>query len=304
MPITKARSYVFTINNPDDSDRACVEALSAEARYYCCAPERGDQGTPHLQGYVVFNNQRSFRSVARLLPRAHVEPAHACALDNRTYIFGPYEKNGKSKPENPDAWEFGDLPRQGSRGDIDEVKEAVMQGTGMRGVLSVAKGYQSAKFGELLLKHQEPARSWKPTVKWFWGPTGTGKSKTAFEELEQLTPGGVYVAMSSFKWWEGYDAHESVLIDDMRGDFAKFHELLRLLDRYPLRVETKGGSRQFLARTVIITSCKSPRDLYLGKTDEDIGQLTRRIDEIRHFSDSVFNPVIDLETVMAAINSD
>ena len=37
----------------------------------------------------------------------------------------------------------------------------------------------------------------------------------------------------NYKWWEGYDGHEVVLLDDIRKDFCKFHELLTLLDIYP-----------------------------------------------------------------------
>jgi len=85
------------------------------------------------------------------------------------------------------------------------------------------------------------------------------------------------------KWWEGYDAHENVIIDDMRGDFCKFHELLRMLDRYAYRIETKGGSRQFRAKTIIITSCYSPTEMF--DTREDIQQLLRRIDEIKVFKE-------------------
>uniref|UniRef100_UPI0040488E22 hypothetical protein n=1 Tax=Shewanella sp. TaxID=50422 RepID=UPI0040488E22 len=60
-----------------------------------------------------------------------------------------------------------------------------------------------------------------------------------------------------------------------------FHVLLRLLDRYPYQVETKGGSRQLLAETMIITCPFMPEEMYNGR--EDIKQLLRRIDEIKLF---------------------
>ena len=86
--------------------------------------------------------------------------------------------------------------------------------------------------------------------------------------------------MSTGKWFEGYDGHKKVLIDDMRKDFMKFHELLRLLDRYPMRVEQKGTSRQFVANHIIITSAYNPAMLF--ETREDIHQLLRRIDNIEY----------------------
>ena len=67
----------------------------------------------------------------------------------------------------------------------------------------------------------------------------------------------------------------------MRKDFCKFHELLRYLDRYPVQLETKGGTRQLLARNIVITSCYPPEQLF--DTREDIQQLIRRIDFIHQF---------------------
>ena len=129
---------------------------------------------------------------------------------------------------------------------------------------------------EIQLKYFEKKRNWKPVIKWYWGPPGTGKSHAAFAELDDP-----YVCMSSGKWWEGYDGHENVIIDDIRSSFCKFDELLRILDRYEHRIECKGGSRQLLAKNIIITSCFSPYNIY--DTGENILQLVRRIDEIREF---------------------
>ena len=62
--------------------------------------------------------------------------------------------------------------------------------------------------------------------------------------------------------------------------FCKFHELLNLLDRYPYRVECKGGSRQFTSKTIVITTPLSPEETWENRTSEDLGQLLRRIDNI------------------------
>jgi len=63
-----------------------------------------------------------------------------------------------------------------------------------------------------------------------------------------------------------------------------FSELLRLLDRYPYTVETKGGSVQFNASMIIFTSPHSPMEMWGARTQEDLQQLMRRITEVRHFS--------------------
>lgn len=264
---TRSRGWCFTCNNYTDDDIVMINDVSSLSQYLIYGKEVAGTGTPHLQGYIYFENAKSFSKVQKIMPRGtHLETQKGTAVEASDYC----------KKEN-EFKEFGTLPAQGKRSDIDLIKEAVASGRGMREIVDLTNSYQSIKMAEVLLKYKEKPRSFKPIVKWFYGSTGTGKTKTAYELLGE----DMYVAMATGKWWEGYDAHKKVLIDDMRGDFMKFHELLRLLDRYAYKVETKGGSRQFLADEIIITSCFHPKDLF--NTREDIHQLIRRIDEIKEF---------------------
>lgn len=274
----KNRAYCICINNYSEEEwKTCLEL---DAEFSVFAKEIGEEcGTPHIQGYAYFKSAIAFTTMKRLFPRANFKsPPKGTPQQNLTYIEGPYDDGeGKIKPYNPDAVIQGECPRQGTRSDLSVVKEILADTGKMRDVVLAATSYQSIRHAEVILKYHETPRTWKPVVEWFYGSTGTGKSKTAYEILGDDT----YTCMSTAKWFEGYDAHENVLIDDMRKDFCKFHELLRLLDRYALRVEGKGGSRQFLAKHIIITSCYHPSAMF--DTREDVHQLIRRIDNIREF---------------------
>lgn len=155
----------------------------------------------------------------------------------------------------------------------------------MREVAAEASSYQALRGAELLLKYVEKGRDFKPTVRWFHGSTGSGKTRTAFELFPEA-----WISARGLKWWDGYDAHKAIIVDDFRKDFCTFHELLRILDRYPYRVETKGSSRQLLASEIIITCPWAPDVLYASRSEEDVGQLMRRIDEVRLFGDVVPAP--------------
>ena len=48
-------------------------------------------------------------------------------------------------------------------------------------------------------------------------------------------------------------------------------------------VQTKGGSQEWMAETIVFTCPLPPWEVY--STREDICQLLRRIAEIRHFTD-------------------
>jgi len=272
------RNYCFTINNYSAQEWDLCNTIECE--YIVFAHENcPTTQTPHIQGYISFKHQKTFSAMKKIFPRANIREPDGTALQNQTYIVGPYQKGDKYKPFNPDAVERGNCPvGAGKRTDLDSVKDKLKETGRMADVVEVATSYQSVRMAECILKYKEKPRDFKPHVSWYWGPTGTGKSKKAYEEMGLE----LYTCLSTGKWFEGYDAHENVLIDDMRKDFMKFHELLRLLDRYAMRVECKGGSRQFLAKRIIITSAFHPSTLF--DTREDLQQLLRRIDVIEEFA--------------------
>jgi len=265
---TRSRSFCLTINNYDDTALSTCKKLSYA--YIIVGDEVGESGTPHLQIYVRLKNALTFKSLKKKFPTAHIEIAQGNDLQNREYC-------SKQKV----LFEDGEVSVQGKRRDIDRVRDIVNEGGNMREVVASANSLQSIKLAEVLFKYNEPARDWKPEVKWYWGATGCGKSRDAHKEMPFA-----YVAMETSQWWEGYDAHEDVIIDDMRKNFCTYSRLLQLLDRYPTRIEQKGSSRQFLAKRIIITTCFHPREMY--ETREDIQQLLRRIDIIREFSEKNF----------------
>lgn len=274
----KSRSYVFTFNNwTDEVYNDMIDDFDKYARYYVIGKEVGDSGTPHLQGHVEFKNARSYKAINKKFPGIHTDIRKGTPKQASDYC----KKEG-------DYVEFGELPCQGSRTDLDIVREDVKNGVPMREI-SQKVGYQGIRMAEKMYSYCEMKRNWKTHVTWLYGPTGSGKSKLAAELLPNA-----WWNMASMKWFEGYDAHEDVVFDDFRKEQCSFSYLLRLLDRYELRIEFKGGSRQFLAKRIVITTTKSPQDTFRdptlgllehGETDgteEDIQQLMRRIEVVRY----------------------
>lgn len=261
--MSRARAWCFTSYDLE------IQPLKEEDLKYLI---RGKEvcpttGRDHIQGYVVFKNAKSMSAVKKWFkePAMHLERAKGSPKQNYEYC----SKEGA-------FCELGELPKQGKRSDIEDVRAVIDEGGGMRDVVDVASNYQCLRTGELLLKYIERKRDWKPEVFWFYGATGTGKTREAMELCEDP-----WISNKNLQWWDGYDAHEDVIIDDFRGDFCTFHELLRILDRYPYQIMVKGGSRQLLAKRIFITCPYPPDKVY--STREDVEQLIRRIDVIREF---------------------
>lgn len=69
-----------------------------------------------------------------------------------------------------------------------------------------------------------------------------------------------------------------MIIDDFRGDMFPFNFFLRLIDKYPVRVESKGSSTWFSPEEIIITSPFHP-ERYVPPGEEAY-QLLRRITNV------------------------
>lgn len=111
----------------------------------------------------------------------------------------------------------------------------------------------------------------------FWGRTGTGKSRLAWEQA------GVdaFPKDPRTKFWDGYTGQEHVVIDEFRGGIDIAH-VLRWLDRYPVIVEIKGGATVLKAKSIWITSNLDPRQWYPALDNETSQALLRRL-TITHF---------------------
>lgn len=116
-------------------------------------------------------------------------------------------------------------------------------------------------------------------IKVFWGATGTGKSRKAWEEAGW----DAYPKDPNTKFWDGYSGQENVVIDEFRGRIDIAH-VLRWFDRYPVVVEVKGSSQVFRAKNIWITSNLDPRCWYPDLDEETKKALLRRL-EIVHWID-------------------
>lgn len=159
-----------------------------------------------------------------------------------------------------------------------QVKQMIDEGKTEKEVADVAFGtwcrhYKAIeRYRMLTVAH----RSWPTTALVYWGPPGTGKSSHALEMggesqywLQQPKHSGGDI------WWDGYDGQRVVVIDEMAG-WVPRTLCLRLIDRYPMHVETKGGAKPFLAELVIFTSNKPP-DMWWPRVG--LGAMERRLTE-------------------------
>lgn len=112
----------------------------------------------------------------------------------------------------------------------------------------------------------------------YWGRTGTGKSRRAWDEAGM----DAYPKDPRSKFWDGYRGQTHVVVDEFRGGIDISH-ILRWLDRYPVIVEVKGSSVPLEATKIWFTSNIPPQDWYPDLDEETKNALRRRM-TITHFN--------------------
>lgn len=274
--MTKSRGWAFTLNNYTQRELDILMSRdflpNNPVTYLCFGKELAPEtGTPHLQGYIFFKNPVGLAFAKETVcdeNTVHMEVAK-----------GTPDQNIKYCSKSGDFYQCGEVPQQGRRTDISKVRDQVLkEGVSMLEIAENTTSYQALRFAEGLQKYKRAPPQRVKDVRWYYGPTGTGKSKLAFEEAGD----DVWVSNRDGKWYDGYWGQKVAIFDDLRGDFCPLHTLLRLTDRYPYRVEVKGGSVWFNPQTIIITSTHSPSECYSG-VSESIQQLLRRITVLKEF---------------------
>lgn len=291
-----SRSHVFTVNIPemgaylgrDELDIACETMLQDPGYRYMCAGQEvaPTTGTRHYQGYIHWGRTVRFKQAKKVLGECFkgtgctsvfVQPARGTAEKSRTYC-------SKCDTDTPNEVfvEYGKLPdKQGSRTDLALVVQAVASGKSLE---HIAMNHSDAflKYSRSLqtlqnLTCSKPRDSAVvPTVYWLQGRTGVGKSRWAYETFGHEA----YWKMND-KWWDGYTGQKVVIFDDYRPSLCTYAELLRILDRYPHRVQPKGGSMELSATTFVITTTDRPEVMWHSRTGEQMDQLLRRLTVIK-----------------------
>lgn len=274
--MSKTRSYVFTLNNYCDDDITNIQKI--ECPYLIYGKEVGESGTPHLQGFIHFENPRTIKGLKKVkgLEKAHLEVAIApkeaivyCKKDGDVFERGTFE--------------------QGKRNDLARVYDMVKTGTSVDEVAWNEPSAYDACSRTLMkledIRLRKLRRSEMTEGIWVFGKTGMGKSEWAFEQ------GGdeCYIFPFDNDWWDSYKAESVVIIDEFRGQLP-YNVLLKMVDKHP-NFFVRRRCREpmpFVSKKVIITSSMPPWEVYKSLNKEDsLNQLFRRFKIYEKFEDKV-----------------
>lgn len=254
-------NWCFTLNNPTDTQLPRLW----DCKYAVWQLERGS--TDHLQGYVQLAKRARLSAMKKINAEAHWEPRKGTHDQAKAYCT-----KEDTRVEGP--WEYGEPTTvPGQRNDIRAAVKRTLEADESTVIDEYPEVY--CKYYRALreIKRIKTSnRNFKTDVYIIYGEPGSGKSSYCMQQ----DPNAYWKPKGN--WWDGYTGQHTVVIDEFYG-WLPFDFLNRLLDRYPLIVETKGGSANFVSKVIYITSNKHPREWY-SQGDIAYKALSRRVTKL------------------------
>lgn len=318
-----SRKWCFTLNNPTEDDLARVSELvdvSPEPsvfRWIVGQLERGESGTPHLQGTVHFTSPVRLTGARTALGfpggSPHLEPQRGDNEQARAYVAKP---SGLDSPADEYSFEFGAPSSQGARTDLAAFEAGVREGRTLQelaqdhfgvllkypagarlthGLFNTAAAYRGPVevrlFFSLCCSLSHACFS---QVVVLFGASGAGKTRAVYDRAGDHALVYPVPEPTSRTFFDGYHDQPIILLDDFSCRWFPLTELLKLLDRYPHFLHTKGGSaarfpnfrpRPGLPTPVIyLTSNVAPWRWYRGVSTEQYRALLRRFSKILYYA--------------------
>jgi len=231
--------------------------------------EVGASGTPHLQGMTYLHkNNKTFAAFKEWMnaPTLHVEQCFDidagiayCKKDGNFFEKGTPPQSKKTQGKNERLrWDL--IVQNAKQGRWDAIDPKVQ--------------VQQARNLDFIYNRELSNRQLVDTphkMLWFYGPTGTGKSRKARQRYPNA-----YLKMCN-KWWDGYRDEDVVLLEDFDKVHAVLvHHLKIWGDRYPFMSEVKGNSRKIRPVLIIVTSNYHPNQIWTDPAD--VEPILRRFD--------------------------
>lgn len=287
-PRYTSSSFLLTINQPERWEEVKDLLYSHDIKYIiACNEEAPTTGHKHIHCFVQFT-----RTV--YLKKSKLLGINVKSVTNNAKNVVEYVKKDGNV-----FLEQGEFKGRGGRREptnlptIEEAANLTPEEISEYSCIH-AKSIMYAKNIYSMLKAKEQRRFEPVKVHWLYGPTGTGKSRTAFEA-------GAYRITYRDGFFNDWGDAKILWLDDYRGEIP-YNLLLQLLDGYrnSLIVNIKGGHKVVDIDEIYITSALSPADCYPRQTEkqDSIKQLIRRITETVYTGGPhVLDPRADLNKI-------
>lgn len=272
------QDWCFTVNNYTPDEMTALKVMDPiHFDYMVFQQETGANGTHHLQGFIQFKKRHTLTAVKTFsgLTRAHLEPRKGSAHEAQKYCMKtdtrdegtlPFERGrlvmrGKDLTQGPNQRQAREEKEREKHEWHDKVikencplKDVPDHILRSNGWLQAVRAVRNNELGP-----------WRKDLKVICivGDTGCGKTYAAH------LIGGLDMANWDGQWWWNAEYHSNyALVDEFYGN-ARWSELLKFTDQYPLKLPVKGGFEPAFFRTMFITSNVTPDKWYKEYLEAD-----------------------------------
>jgi len=272
-----ARMWVFTVNGRDLSTPPVVPPLRLKkdkvVEFIMQMEIAPETGRFHYQGFVRFSEAVRMSHLKKALDcnHAHCEICHAPAKARE------YAQKDETRAPGYGPIVEGVEGGQGKRTDIDDVCLAVRSGASLKRIAEdFPKTFVKMHKGISALRSVlHPPLPRDVQVFALVGPTGCGKTRFVVDRFESEVRNTVFD--TKVPWFDGYDRHPVMLIDEFGPGQMSSSMLKKVLDRYDLTLPIKGGSVPMCASLIFLTSNYDVDSWYPHSGAQDNEALKRRM---------------------------
>jgi len=263
MPRTRSQGVFWLLTIPR-SEWEAPTSLPAGTSWIKGQAEVGAGGYEHWQVFVAYAEKKTLVQAKQYFPNSsHLELSRSEAASD--YVWKEDTAVAGTR------FEYGAKPfRRNARTDWEEVWGNAVAGN-FAAIPASVRVQSYNNLNRIRVAHLRPL-AMERTCEVFWGPTGTGKSRKAWDDAGDLA----YPKDPRTKFWDGYQGEEFVIIDEFDGTIS-ICSVLRWLDRYPVRVEVKGSALPLNAKKFWITSNIDPDLWWPDSSPEQKLAFRRRV---------------------------
>lgn len=307
MQPSPAKDWCFTINNPQDFHQDAL--LELDYSYLVFQVEIGEEGTPHIQGFVQLERKQRLTAIIKHMKayfpeededeeepysnHGHWSKRRGTPSEAAHYCKKPVPDCDCPHCEGLERFdnyvEYGHLSMGTAQQKVAEVVRVIKAKGLSHAIERFPEVYAHMHSGmEKIATFYLPDRDFQPVVTVLWGKSRCGKTRYAYNAFPTpylLPPSGR--GQTDFVGDYRPDFHMTLIMDDFYGQW-RYSNILRLWDRYPMEVQTKGGYRKFLARHIVVTSNVPPNEWYKTQLSDPrkAEAFFNRIHNIIHFPGS------------------
>lgn len=245
------------IKRPFFKNLDCVEKYmkglkdNGSLKYAVYQYECGENGTYHIQGFIIYKGGKRFKNVKQDFPTAHIIIPRGSNIENRDYCT-------KTDTRVAPPVEIGEFSEMRSRNDITQFFEALKLGAdnillkGMFPVLYSQYGPDKIeRFRQDELKAEYGKKFRNVEVTYIYGIPRTGKTTYIYDNY----PIGEICRIDNYLkgTFEAYDHQKILVLDEFTGKID-LPFMNNLLDKFPVQLPARFSNRTACFEQVFIIS--------------------------------------------------